>query len=354
MTLSRSLHKLTKISENESLPWLLEVDLENPGVRYFALIELLDRSLEDEEVVAARQAVMHSGPAPKILKAQCPEGYWVEPGPGYYPKYTGTVWQIIFLAQLGADGCDSRVSSGCEYILEHSRSAYGGLSADGKPGGMIHCLQGNLAAALMDLGWWGDVRLGTAADWLARSITGEDIAPADQREAPVRYYRSGNSAPGFACSANNHLPCAWGAVKALLALSKVPETDRTPVMQTAIDMGVEFLLGRDPAMADYPMGYAAKPSRSWFQFGYPIGYVTDVLQNLEVLTALGYGNDPRLAPALNLLLSKQDHQGRWNLEYTYNGKTWANVEQKGQPSKWVTLRALRALKRVGFDGDHLP
>jgi hypothetical protein len=65
-----------------------------------------------------------------------------------------------------------------------------------------------------------------------------------------------------------------------------------------------------------------------------------------VLTALGYGADPRLANALDLLLRKQDEQGRWRLEYTYNGKTWIDLEEKGRPSKWVTLRALRVLKRV--------
>jgi hypothetical protein len=91
------------------------------------------------------------------------------------------------------------------------------------------------------------------------------------------------------------------------------------------------------------MGYAEKPSRSWFQYGYPIGYVTDVLQNMEVLVALGFGGDPRLQPAVDLLLSKQDAQGRWKMEYTYNGKTWVDVEAKGQPSKWVTLRAARVL-----------
>jgi hypothetical protein len=231
-------------------------------------------------------------------------------------------------------------------VLAHARSSYGGLTADGKPGGMIHCLQGNLAAALIDLGWLGDERLEKALEWLARSITGEGIAPADDREAPVRYYRSGNSAPGFACSANNHLPCAWGAVKAMLALGKVPESSRTAVMKAAVEAGVEFLLGRDPAKADYPMGWASKPSRSWFHFGFPIGYVTDVLQNLEVLAALGYANDPRLQPALELVRSKQDGLGRWKLEYTYNDKTWADVEEKGKPSKWVTLRALKVFKRV--------
>ncbi len=40
----------------------------------------------------------------------------------------------------------------------------------------------------------------------------------------------------------------------------------------------------------------------------------------------------------------QDGQGRWPLEYTYNGKTWVDVEEKGKPSKWVTLRALRVIR----------
>ena len=335
-----------KSIEADTLPWLLEEDPENPAVRYFALTQLLSRPPEDAEVAEARAAIMRSGPVPRILAAQDAQGWWVEPGSGYYPKYTGTVWQIIFLAQLGADGGDARVRAGCEYVLEQSRSRYGGFSASFSPAGMVQCLQGNLAAALLDLGWWGDERLSQALDWLARSVTGREIAPADQREAEVRYYRSGNSGPGFNCSANNHLPCAWGAVKTMLALSKVPVRGRKAAIQEAIEAGVAFLFSRDPAVADYPMGYAEKPSLSWFRFGYPIGYVTDMLQILEVLAAHGHGNDPRLEPAFERLLSKRDSRGRWKMQYSYNGKTWSDVEKRGAPSKWVTLRALRALKRV--------
>jgi hypothetical protein len=337
--------------KGDPLAWLLAPDPANPGVRYFALTELSRRPLGDPEVIAARQAVMNSGPVPAILAAQAAGGYWVNPGAGYLPKYQSTVWSLIFLAQLGADGRDPRVRAGGDYLLDHGRCRVGGFSGDGKLTGLIHCLQGNMAAALIDLGWLGDERLDAALDWLARSVTGAGIARAEEKGAAVRYYRSGNSAPGFACSANNHLPCAWGAVKAMLALSKVPPAARTPAMQAAIETGVEFLLGRDPAVADYPMGYADKPSRSWFQFGFPLFYVTDVLQNLEVLTRLGYGHDPRLAPALALLLSQQDAQGRWKMAYSYNGKSWAGVEQKGQPSKWVTLRALRVLKRSCKEDD---
>jgi hypothetical protein len=333
--------------KDDPLPWLLESDRANPGVRYFALLELLDRPVDDPEVIAAHRAAMTTGPIPAILDAQSAEGFWVKPDPGYLPKYTGTVWQIIFLAQLGADGRDPRVRAGCEYVLDHAREPGGAFSMDARPTGRIHCLQGNLVTALIDLGWLDDPRLDGALDWLAKSVTGEGLASADDRQAPVRYYRSGNSGPGFCCSANNHQPCAWGAVKAMLALSRVPRDRQTSSIQSAIEHGLNFLLSRDPAVADYPMGYSTKPNQSWFRFGYPIGYVTDVLQNLEVLTALAVAADPRLRPAVDLILGQADASGRWALRYTYNGKTWADVERKGEPSKWVTLRALRVLKRVG-------
>lgn len=328
----------------DPLPWILADDPINPGVRYFALRDLVGLPADSAELVAAQEAVMTTGPVPLILAQQHPDGYWIKPG--YLPKYNGTMWSIIFLAQLGAAGHNPRIRQACEHLFNYAVAEHGGLSMDGRNSGLIHCLQGNLCTALIEFGYLNDERLQRALIWLARSITGEDIAPNTEKTAQVHYLRSGNSGPQFACSANDHRPCAWGAVKAILALSKVPATLRTPVMERALKTGVEFLLSVDPATADYPRGYAAKPNRSWFKFGYPIGYITDILQILEVLAALGYGTDPRLANGLKLLLGKQDEQGRWPLEYTYNGKTWVDVEDKGKPSKWVTLRALRVLKQA--------
>ena len=54
--------------------------------------------------------------------------------------------------------------------------------------------------------------------------------------------------------------------------------------------------------------------------------------------------DPILHRALEMEESKQDGQERWKLEYSYTGKTWVDAEKKGQPSKWVALRALKVLK----------
>ncbi len=37
------------------------------------------------------------------------------------------------------------------------------------------------------------------------------------------------------------------------------------------------------------------------------------------------------------------------METSLNGKMWADIEKKGQPSKWVTLQVAQMLKRV-FEG----
>jgi len=334
---------------SNALDWLLEEDTENPGVRYSALTHLLGRPADDPEVVAACRAVMEGGPAPAILAEQDPSGFWVEPGPGYLPKYRSTVWSMIYLAQLGADPADPRVRAGGDYLLDHARTSTGIFSLTGTPAGNIYCLAGNLGAALLDLGFGADPRLREALEMMARFVTGQGIAPQGEQSAPLRYLKSGACGPGFRCSANDGKDCAWGAVKVLRALARVPQAERTPVMQAALDAAVGFLFSADPATADYPAGYSDKPSRSWFRFGFPVFYVTDVLQTVEALTEAGYGGDPRLDATYDLILGKRDGDGRWKLEYHYNGKTFADVEQPGKPSKWVTLRALRALKGGGIE-----
>ena len=330
--------------KGNSLPWLLET--ESPGVRYLALRDLMDCPQDDPELRKARKAAHQKGPIAAILAEMDKAGYWVAPGPGYNPKYRSTVWSVIMLAQLGASlEEDKRVACACATLWDHAMTSGGQFTATGAPSGTIDCLQGNLCWALIELGC-DDPRLASAFEWMARTVTGEGVASANDRQAAVRYY-AGKCGPTFACGANNKLPCAWGAVKVMLAFGKWPAKRRTPLMKRAIQHGVDFLFSVDPATADYPTGYSTKPSQNWWKFGFPIFYVTDLLQNVEALVELGYGHDPRLANALAMIRDKQDAQGRWPLEYDYTGKTWVNFGPKKQPNKWVTLRALRVLKAVG-------
>lgn len=330
--------------KGDSLNWLLESD--SPGVRYLALRDLLDLRDNDPQLVAARKTAHKKGPIATILAKMNKEGYWSKPNPGYLPKYRSSVWSLVMLAQLGASiDEDERIARACNYILDHALAPGGQFTASGTGPGTADCLQGNLCWALLELGF-DNARLDSAFEWMVRSVTGEGVAPMTDRRASVRYY-AGKCGPTYACGANNKLPCVWGAVKVMLAFSVLPAKKRTPLITRAIKRGIDFLFSTDPAQANYPTGYTDKPSGNWWKFGFPVFYVTDLLQNVEALVGLGYGKDRRLANALKIIREKQGAQGRWALEYDYTGKTWVDWGAKKQPNKWVTLRALRVLKAVG-------
>jgi hypothetical protein len=331
--------------KGDPLPWLLEE--ETPAVRHLALRHLLDQPEDAPLVGQARAAAMQTDPIASILAAQQPEGFWVKPGPGYTPKYRGTVWQLIFLDQLGADGTDAQVRATCDYVLSHSQARTGGFAsweggsrpvAPPPPSLAIHCLNGNLLRALIGFGWLEDERVQRAIDWQARSITGEDFSD---------YYLSGTSGPGFRCKSNEHLPCAWGAIKGLLALARIPSEQRAQHVERAIRQGAAFLLSCDPSTAAYPAGWAnVEPSPSWFKLGFPSGYTADLLQNLTVLCELGFAKDIHLESAIEWLLRQQEPSGRWRNQSVSAGKMWVEIDREGQESKWVTLRACSVLKAV--------
>jgi hypothetical protein len=92
---------MDKIIDDATMNWLLEK--ENPSVRYHALTTLLCVGESDPEVVQARRAIMESGIVPEILEKQTSGGYWGDEKRFYLDKYSGTVWQLMILAELAAD-----------------------------------------------------------------------------------------------------------------------------------------------------------------------------------------------------------------------------------------------------------
>jgi len=144
--------------------WLLEE--ENPSVRYFTLLDLLDRPPQSAEVKQARLKIGQIGAVPAILSRQLPGGFWGIPENFYeHSKYKGTVWQLIVLADLGADGEDERVLRACEFVLNHSQDREsGGFATQSSPQGggdhnlVIPCLSGNMVFSLIRLGYLNDPR----------------------------------------------------------------------------------------------------------------------------------------------------------------------------------------------------
>ncbi|MFW9951751.1 MAG: nitrogen fixation protein NifH [Candidatus Thorarchaeota archaeon] len=326
------------ILNNYPLDWLLEEN--NPSVRYFTLVDILDKDESHHEVKEAKQDIMNSDIIRKILSKQKEGTYWVNPENFYVStKYKGTVWSFIILAELNADGKDYRIKQASEFILNNSQDRKsGGFSTRGneEDGGfheqVIPCLSGNMLWALIRFGLLEDQRIQYGINWILKYQRLDDAIETPPRDWPYDKYKS--------CWGKH--TCHMGVVKNLKALAEIPLSKRTIKMNNFIHDAVDYILEHRIYKKSHQKSAIAK--EEWTQFGFPLLWKIDALETLNILTKLGYKDD-RMEDAINLVLSKQNQEGKWILEKSFNGRVQVNIEQKGKESKWITLNAIRALKQ---------
>lgn len=130
-------------------------------------------------------------------------------------------------------------------------------------------------------------------------------------------------------------------------------------MKHVVEKGVEFYLEREL----HRQGEHYEP---WYRTHYPVHYYYDLLVGLEFMTGLGYGSDRRLGHAIEWLKKRRRPDGKWNLDAVHPDveggmgdwykrhleqmPTPFALERAGEPSKMVTLRAMRVLKGLGERG----
>ncbi|MFC2159253.1 nitrogen fixation protein NifH [Actinomycetota bacterium] len=326
------------ILKTDPTDWLLEKD--NPSVRYFTLRDILGRPDSDSELEEARQDIMGTGLVPAILAKQEKDGYWEDPKKFYTAKYKGTVWQLLILAELGADGKDDRIKKACEFIFDNSQEKESGGFAysksqrygGGRHSEVIPCLTGNMVWGLIRLGYLEDPRLKNGIKWITSYQRFDDGINKSPKGWPYDRLKA-------ACLGKH--TCHMGAVKALKALAEIPENKRSDEVKSTIREGVEYILKHHIYKRSHDLDRIARPG--WLKLGFPLMYQSDALEILGILTRLGC-RDKRMKEAMDLMISKQDGQGRWKLENTFNGRFQVRIEVKGKQSKWITLNALKVLK----------
>lgn len=328
--------RLEQITNDDTIEWLLEKD--NPSVRFFTLTKLLNKREDDREVLETKENIMKTGIVPAILDKQNEEGYWGERLKFYLDKYSGTVWQLIVLAEMGADINNKGVKKACEFILDNSQDieSYGfAVNTSTKNGGgrhneVIPCLTGNMIWSLIKLGYLNDQRVRNGIEWICKYQRSDDGTSDLPKAWP--YDR-------FEMCWGKHT-CHMGVVKSLKALSAIPEEKRNASENEKIATLCEYLLIHHIYKRSHDLNSTSKPG--WLKLGFPLMYQTDILEILDILVELGY-HDSRMGDAIEILKTRQNKEKRWNLENTFNGRMIKNVETKGVSSKWITYRALKVL-----------
>lgn len=323
--------------KKDPVDWLLEE--ENPSVRYWTFIDILEKSLDDPLVVSAREAIMTSHPVTTILEHQDAEGFWVSIENPYLPKYRATYHQLLILAELGAiptpqiEKAINLIFNNYQYNSGHfsfniikTERGRKSKKTDGA------CLTGNILRFLIHFGYLRTERTQKAVQFL------------------IETHDNGWFCRAYPINRKKVIPqnCYMGGVKPLIAFSMIPEKERSKNMQEIIKQETEIYLENEIFMYLRNEAGRRKAKPGWMKFGFPLFYQSDALEVLDVLTRLNVTDlaDDNMKRAFDLVVEKQDENGRWHLENTFNGKMWVNIEEKKKPSKWITLKALRVLKRI--------
>ena len=319
--------------------WLL--DPSDPSVRLWALQDLDGRKRDDPDVLEAQGRVMISPPVEAILATQQPGGWWGGERDMYLPKYTATTHSLLILAELGAKRTPV-IERGIEHMFRFQRDSGHFLidlpaTAKGRVSTVKDgcCIDGNILHYLIHFGYLDDPR--------TRRLLDFNIAYHDGEGAGWRC-RSYPINPTTVFPRN----CYMCAAKMLRALSIIPQQERSKEIRSIIGREVENILENGVYRYLRNPDGTRKDKAGWKRFGFPLFYQSDALEVLDTLTRLGV-HDDRMQPAVDLVLNTQQPDGKWLLNNTFNGKMWADIEEKGKPSKWITLRALRTLRRLGYD-----
>lgn len=304
------------------IDWLLGED--QPAIRYRALTELLGRPQSDPDVRAAKKKITQAGWAASILAERNPGGWWVRDWSHFTPTFTSTTWMLLVLSDLGLTRESPEISASCELWMKMKPLRYGpGTDVPDISLKSVHlCSAGIAIRALVRFGYGDDPKIRRVLEWFA------EIA---------------NPKGGWSHFGSGRNLDSWHALGALAAL---PRSKRSAAMQRAAENGAEYFLGCEL----HKQGDRYEP---WYRFHYPVHYYYDILVGLDLITSLGYGDDHRLRYALSLLKKKRRSDGKWvldaihpDVEGSSNSKRFA-LEKVGEPSKMITLIALKVLDRVG-------
>jgi hypothetical protein len=333
-----------------TLEWLL--DPSNPAVAVLARRMLL-REPDDAATKALWARRNEYAPVSAILEAMHPDGSWDVPSRDYQ-KYRGSLWQIHLLGELHADGADPRVAAGLAYAFSRQLADGSWSASNMRPAGSITCLTANVGRAVARLASPEDPHVIAAIRYCVDIF--HQVGCIDCRE-------------GRAYQLNGY--CHMLTPKLLLLLGEVPRSawpDGTEALRNECvarlrereifrslpEEASEFTDViwslpssqrdgvREKFLAEHPvLHYKDKPG--WLRFGFPLSYNSDALESLAALAAVGEKRRAEYEPALALVQSSADPEMRWTLRNTLNGKMYGDVEAKGKPSRWLTLRALQVL-----------
>ncbi len=297
------------------IDWLLDSD---PAIRWQVLRDLTDAPAD--EVAAERARVAREGWGAQLLAAQDPDGRWS--GGTFFPEWISTEATLGLLYVFGLDPGSDEAQRAIAPIHEAARWDYD-PSMRYFDGEVEPCINGRTVAV--------------------GAYFGQDVRGIVDRLLTEQMEDGGWNCEQENGSTRGSFDTTINVLEGLLEYdrSSGPNDD----VAAARIRGEEYLLERRLL---HRLSDGQIPQKRWLHVGFPNGWFYDIGRVLDYLRIARTKPDGRMVEALGTLEAKRDADGRWPLEHAYHDKLLVDLDEtEGQPSRWITLRALRVLRWAG-------
>jgi hypothetical protein len=308
--------------------WLVDSDA---SIRWQVMRDLLDAA--ESEWTAERAKVETEGWGARLLSYEDDDGQWA--GGAFLPSgfdfrewrevgqpWTATTFSLSQLREFGLDPSSDRVRRAVELIGVNSRWDEGGQPY--WEGEVEECINGRTAA--------DGAYFGVDVSSIVGRLVGERLDDGGWNCERV----NGSVRSSFATTIN--------VLEGLLEYERA--TGGTPESREARRSGEEFLLKRHLFRR---LSTGEPADEQFLRLAHPNRWRYDLLRALDYFRSAanltGAAPDPRLGEAVSHVRSRRLEDGSWPLDWSPPGRVWFDVDGgPGEPSRWITLRAMRVLR----------
>src|SRR5918995_778949 len=295
--------------------WLLDSD---PSIRWQVMRDLTDAPLT--QVAAERARVAREGWGAHILASQDADGRWG--GGTFFPRGTGTLDTLHLLYLIGIDPTSEEAQRAIAPVHEAARWDYD-QNLRFWEGEVEPCINGRAVA----IGAYFGQQVQGIVDRLLTEQMADGGWNCEQE--------NGSTRGSFDTTLN--------VLEGLLEYER-SVGDNGDVAAARV-RGEEYLLERRllRRLSDGQIG-----TQRWLDLAFPNAWRYDLARVLDYLRSARPAPDERMTEALDILEAKRDAHGRWPLDHAYHDRLLVDFgEREGEPSRWITLRALRVLRWAG-------
>jgi len=277
----------------DTLGWLLDPD--RPNLQWRVLVDLVGRPPDSPAVHRARGGANVSEPVASLLAELHPDGGWDTDTP-FWSAHEGPGWRLIAAVQWGADLEDPRLHAASEHLLETAPGEGGLESIAGQ--GPDPVVSARALEALTMLGWGKHARVQEMIAWFEATPDWEDDPSV-----------------------------------AVAVLNVGDAADRSTLVERAV-LGLGMRL-------------VVSGGNNLTTLGHPNFHRTDLAEIFFSMAKAGVGFESDWSGPLERLQKVQDSSGRW--DRISSSPATLGLPAQRQPSKWVTLKATRAMLTYAVD-----